>query len=282
MKRILSAIASAIASLVILAGCNGDTTAPAPASAPPAAPQASRAGLLYGYYGSMDGQVAETADHVTLQWVSPWGAGGDGLQAVKLRLAEARQAAIPCVVLDVPMAYQGEEGVRAFFAELQRGGLIDSRICALYPVDEPDLVGRSSSEVRSTNAMLRRVAADFPFIAGIPLAVIYTAHGEWPGIETYDWVGFDDYDRHSAVLSNGTWRDMKARLRSEQRILLVPGGAFGEDIAPFFAKAQEDPQVLAIVAFIWFDNWDGPKQGIRSLPVRTQYVAAGQRIKYPN
>lgn len=271
---------------MLLAACNeGDSATPAPSSPPPvSAPSTgSRPGLLFGYYGSMDGQVAETADHVTLQWVSPWSrAGGDGLLAVKLRLQEARAAGIPCVVLDVPMAYGGEAGVRAFFDALNREGLIDSRICALYPVDEPDLVGHHAPEVIETNAMLRRVAKDYPFLASIPLAVIYTAKGEWPGIETYDWIGFDDYDRGPAVLSNDTWQDMKSRLRPDQRVLLVPGGAFGANPAPFYAKAQEDRQVIAIVAFIWFSGWDnGKRPGIRDLPIRPAYVDVGRRIKNP-
>lgn len=282
MRRLLAFIASCIASVVGLLGCNESSSTPtaAPSAIPPG-PVQSRAGLLYGYYGSMPGQVAETSDHVNLQWVSPWGASGDGLLEVKTRLKEAREARIECVVLDIPMAYVGEADVRSYFDALHAEGLIDSRICALYPVDEPDLVGHSAEEVRVTNAMLRRVAKDYPFIANVPLAVIYTAKGEWPGIETYDWVGFDDYDRGAGVLSNSTWVSLKAHLRPEQRVLLVPGGAFGQDPQPFYDKAQADPQVVAVIAFIWFDHWDGDKQGIRSLPVRGQYVGVGQRIKNP-
>ena len=277
IRAFLCALLSAIA----LVACNeGKSPEPAQTGPLPQPPAQSRPGLLYGYYGSMHDQVAETANHVNLQWVSPWG-NLMPLDNVIARLTEARAWGIPRVVLDVPMAYEvdAEVKTRAFFASLHAAGFIDSRISALYPVDEPDLHGKSAEEVIAANAMLRRVAAEFPFIANVPLAVIYTGRMEWPGIETYDWIGFDDYDRKEGVLSNATWQDLKRRLRPEQRILLVPGAHQCDQVAPFYAKAQEDPQVLAIVAFIWFDAWDQRSPGLRSLPCRASYEDVGRRIK---
>lgn len=229
----------------------------------------------------MDEQVAETADHINLQWVSPWSHTLDGLGAVEARLMEARAANVQCVMLDVPMAYETEESVRAYFRALTDAGLIDARICALYPVDEPDLVGHTPAEVQATNAMLRRVMRDFPFTPALPLAVIFTCTRGFPGIESYDWVSCDDYSSREAVLTKYI-PQLKARLRPDQRLFLTAGAHQCDDVQPFFDYAQRDLQVIALVAFIWFDNWDGKgAPGLRDLPCRPAYTAAGARIKNP-
>jgi hypothetical protein len=260
------------------------STAPSGASVRP---------VLYGYYGSWDYTVSETQDHATCQWASGWGTGPaeESTKRVIARLREARAANAPCVILPVDMAYapalpdlaDREKVLRGFFAELEDAGLIDSRITALYPMDEPDInVPKGEPEVLATNAMIRKVAAEFAFIPNIPLAVIYTTQGKWTGIQSFDWVGFDDYGAGSGVLHNSTWSGMKQRLRPEQRIILVPGAMECANVWDFYAKAQEDPQVVAILAFIWYDDWDTGKehsQGLRSLGCRADYVEAAMRLK---
>jgi hypothetical protein len=160
-------------------------------------------------------------------------------------------------------------------------GLIDSRICALYPIDEPDInVAGGEALITQTNAMVRRVAAEYAFIPNIPLAAIYTSQKRWTGIASYDWVGFDDYGAGSDVLRNEVWQDMKSHLTPAQRIVLVPGAFKCVNVWDFYAKAQEDQQVIAIVGFIWYDGWDKPEsQGLRSMGCRADYIAAAMRLK---
>lgn len=281
MRAFLCALLSAIALLV--GGCN-DEAKPDPTSPEnnrPPVVQPSRPGLLYCYYGTWENQMAETAAHTNCAWAGPQWGTSDGITNVVNRLTEARAAGNRCVILDVLVAYSGEAALRAYLDTLDARGLIGDYICALYPTDEPDLQGYSAQRVAETNAMVRRVAQDYPFIGGIPLAAIYTSSRGYPGVETYDWVGVDDYDQREGVLGN-TYTHLKARLRPEQRILLVPGGMQCDDVAPFYTRAQSDPQVIGVLPFIWWDGWNnGGGQGVRSLPCRPQYESAGTRITNP-
>lgn len=264
----------------ILIGCGGGGGGGGGAEPPVTPSGPARPGILFGYYGDMDGQVRETADHVDYLWTFGWTRDGTGSRAG--RIAEARSQGITKVVLGIEEAYlpDGEARVRATLSELRAQGLL-AGVIALYPIDEPEGRGKSADEVRAVNAMLRRVMADYPELAQTKLAVIYTGGRRWPGIETYDWVGFDDYNRGSAVLSNDQWDDLKRRLRPDQGILLVPGGSdpWRQDPLPFVSKALLDPQVVGIVGFIWFDDADrGVGAGIRSNPTRAAYCGAGRYL----
>jgi hypothetical protein len=140
---------------------------------------------------------------------------------------------------------------------------------------------KTDAEIRTVNAMVRMVAAEFPELSGVNLAVIYGDRG-MPGIGSYDWVGFDKYDEHEAIFCDGRYDDLKAELRADQRIILVPGGAspWKQDPAPFYNKAVSDTQVLAIVPFIWQDNAaPGVGAGIRSNSTKPRYIQAGTLIK---
>ena len=240
-------------------------------------PNEVRPGLFFGYYGDCVTCAMETRDHVNLYWAS----GFDSLPTTMQELFNARAAGIPSVVLAVP-AYTGnpEGDVRFFLTSLQAAGYLEN-IVALYPIDEPDGAGKTDAQVRATNAMLRRVMADYPELAAAKLAVIYTNGRKWPGIDTYDWVGFDDYDAGCGALSSTTYADMKARLRPDQRILILPGGAdpWRQDPGCFLAQANADAQVIAVVPFIWFDNYNhAGAAGIRSNPTRGLYCSAGKKV----
>lgn len=278
MRAFLFSLLSAIA--LVIAGCNeGDSTPPAPSTpAPVSTPAPARTDLLGGYYGTWDNQIAETQDHTNVQWAGPQWGTRDVYSNVIVRLQEARAANVRCVFLDVTMSYIGEEAVRAYFTRLHEAGVIDSRICALYPEDEPDLSGRTADEVVAANATVRKVAKDFPFIANIPIATIYTCTRGFPGVESVDWVGCDHYDDGARVIER-RYPALKARLRPEQRLILVPGGHQCDDIATFYDYAQRDAQVVAIVPFIWFDGWEKGKQGVRSLPCRASYIDALNKLK---
>jgi hypothetical protein len=267
-------------SAVALGGCGGggsSTPAPQP-------PSALRTDLLFGYYGAVNETIPEVAGHVNLAWVMGWGSNGAWLENVATQLTQARQHGIRHIVLGIPQAYNAsaESDVRYVFESLVVRGLLDD-IVALYPIDEPDGAHKSDAQVTAANATLRRVMASFPQLEQTKLAVIYTAGNQRPGIASYDWVGFDDYDRGCIALDNG-YPALKAQLRPDQRLMIVPGGAdpWRQDPACFFAKAQLDQQVIAIVPFIWFDNWEditkaGGTKGIRSNGMANVYCIAGRR-----
>jgi hypothetical protein len=276
--------ALAVSSLA-LAGCGGGGSSTPPSPQQP--PAALRTDLLFGYYGAVDQTIPEVAGHVNLAWVMGWGSHGAWLENVTAQLVQARQNGIRAVILHVPQAYNrggtAESDVRYVFQSLLVQGLLDN-IVALYPIDEPDVAHRSDAEVTAANVMLRRVMADFPSLHDTKLAVIYSAGNDRPGIASYDWVGFDDYNKRCDALGDG-YTALKARLRPEQRLIVVPGGAdpWDQDPSCFFARAQVDQQVIAIVPFIWFDDWEdvtnagGGPRGIRSNGMANVYCITGRR-----
>lgn len=271
-----AAIAALFVLLFAIASCGGGGSGPRSGGAIVPALEQLRTDLLFGYYGDCDTCALETRDHVNLYWAANW----RGLADTMRSLFNARAAGIHNIVLAVPAyAPNAEAEVRFYLDSLKAGGYLVG-IRALYPIDEPDVNGKSDAEVREANAMLRRVMADYPELEGAALAVIYGAGDNRPGIGTYDWVGFDDYDRGCAAVLGDEYAALKGRLRPEQRILVVPGGAdpWRRDPACFEWRAHSDPQVVALVPFVWFDNYEPGRAGIRSNPTRSLYCDAGRKI----
>jgi hypothetical protein len=261
--RFIVAIWAAVAAL-FLSQCGGG------ASGDPPSPQ--RTDLLFGYYGDCPTCIAETHDHINLYWVSNW----SGLAVTEQSLFNARVAGITHIVLAVPTA---EADARFYLTSLEVDGYLQN-IDALYPVDEPDQLKLSDSQVTATNAMLRRVMADYPSLSKTKLAVIYSASSQRPGIASYDWVGMDDYNKGCEALGT-EYASLKGLLRPDQRTMLVSGGAspWQQDPACFLEKANSDPQVIALIAFIWFDSWGGTDNlGIRSNATRKLYCDAGRKV----
>lgn len=264
----IAACVAAFAAMIL--GCSGGSAADTGTPAPAPIPRTDKP--LLGYYGSCVSCLAATRDHISFYMVMNW--DGDGISEMQ----RAKAWNIP-VILHLPEAYASEGAVRARFATLRALDLL-SGIKALYPVDEPDLAGYSAARVGVANAMVRRVMAEFGLT--VPLAVIYSAAFTWPGVESYDWVGFDNYDPGAGIFSNGDYQRLKSVLRADQRILLVPGGAdpWRQDPTPFFNKAQADPQVIGIVAFLWRDyDYQGRlRQGIGSNGMAGAYRAGALRL----
>lgn len=267
-ERAWDVAASVALTLLILAltGCGGGGGSGPSVSGPIVPPPSLRSDILVGYYGDCPTCAMETADHTNLYFAF----FGDRFAGLR----QARAAGFTRFCLGLWEAYlpDAESQVRSTLTNLNNAGLLGGIEC-LYPTDEPR---ESDAAVTAKNAMIRRVAGEFPALAGIKLAVIYASAR--PGIASYDWVGFDDYNAGCAVLG-GAYDELKAALRPDQRILLVPGGAdpWRQDPACFAARAHADPQVVAVVPFIWFDQADrGVGAGIRSNPTRKLYCEMGR------
>lgn len=229
-----------------------------------------RGDLLFGYYGSCD--PLENADHTNLCWEGGW-------RGINQTLANLKAAQGKAIVLEVP-TYASEDDVRAYLMRIRDAGLL-TNISALYPIDEPDVNGKSDAEVLVANAKLRLVMAEFPELKDTKLAVIYGNTGRFPGIASYDWVGRDQYGLGCHEATGAGFREMKARLLPTQRLMLIPGGAdpWRQDPACFEAAAHGDEQVVAIVPFIWPDfPAVGVGAGIRSNGLRKLYCDAGRKI----
>lgn len=270
-------------------GCTKEKPLPTPP-----VPTKLRTDLLFGYYGSfpsIDGapsQLDETLDHVNLFMVSRWYGSesqiSQGLDAVRNGMA---------LLWDLPEAYEtshgvvgsfdpvsAEERVRNRLQELRSAGLL-RHVVALYPIDEPDLDNVwTGDQLAATNIMIRRVMREFG--VQIPIAVIYSANFTWPGVGSFDWVGFDNYDAN--IFTNGDYSRLRAATRLDQKLILVPGGCdkWRQDPTDYFNWAQADDRVVMLLPFVWRDDVDparGATQGIRSNGMAPVYRNVGVQIK---
>ncbi len=261
---------------LMLVSCGGGsgTDAVIPAST------SLRSDLYFGYYGG--GNAIEALSHTNMLFES--GLNGDEPQARNIEAAK-----LPTILDIGAQVYQGalntdrtvnvnaESLLRARFDEFRRRDIL-KYIVALYPIDEPDLNVYRADVIRQANAVTRKIAAEYPELANVKLAVIYSNADKLFAVETFDWVGFDRYDGLSGILTNGEYARMMSKLRPDQRTIIVPGGAYGQDPIPFLNFAETHPEVIAIVPFIWSDFDD--KKGIRSNGMAKAYCLAGMQVKY--
>lgn len=238
-----------------------------------------RTDLLFGYYGSNAATATETADHANLYFAADFYGPLEQLAGVTHAKGNGQR-----VILMLPAYSLDDAGIRLWLDRLANVGLLSS-VVALYPIDEPDIIrsgNRSDAEVTAMNARLRAIAAEYPDLRDVKLAVIYSGgSGRRPGIASYDWIGIDDYGagcgalRHYDALS----------LRPDQRTMLVPGGAdpWRQDPACFESRAHRDQQVAAIITFIWQSVTDAGAayRGVRENGLRQLYCEAGRKIMRP-
>lgn len=291
MKNFILAVLVA----AVLSSCGGGSSPPADLPKP----TTLRTDLYYGYYGSYSSrmllgenqgdQLTEVKDHTNLFMASRW--GGPAEQITQLQEATAAGMAI---VLDFPEPYEIQYGttaprdlvaaeirVRTRLKQLNDLGLLKN-VVSLYPQDEPEQFNIGNDWINETNAMIRRVAAEFSFTP--KLSVFYTYKQQWPGISTYDWVGFDNYDQGDKIFTDGSYNAMKAKLRPDQSIMLIPGGCdkWRNQPEQFYYMAQNDKQVKVLMPFLWRDNADpgaGAGRGIRSNGLDFVYRQTGLKIK---
>lgn len=252
------------------------------------APAVLRTDLMYGYYGRLRNQVAETIDHVNLLWESQF----EG----ELNMITNILAAKLPTVLDVgTQCFQkieasglnhhykedAEDLLRGLFTRLKANGALQY-VKWLYPLDEPNTNTTVVDLVYAIRSC-KKVALEFPELADVKFAVIYAAKPEtYDCIALFDLVGVDDYDNKSQIFTNGTYARLKAQLRSNQKTIILPGGAFGQDITSFINTAHSNPEVSVVLPFVWFgpmvpaDKWIGI--GDDKNPLKAQYVQAGKLL----
>lgn len=254
------------------------------------APAKLRDDLLFGYYGCVGDQVAETRAHVNLHWECFWSGLAQGI-------ADIRAAAMVTVIDVTGALFERRDGVlmwrdaaehdlRAMFQALRDAGVLQ-HVRAVVPIDEPNLrEHRVCGDMPRAAALIRRVAAEFqhPVLVGMVL----TTHGEPMtacAIEHFDILGFDDYPERSAIFrKGGAYEQFRRRLRPDQRTWIIPGGYSDcrQDPEPFVNFAHAHPEVWAIVAFLWRDPHGNGFEGIADDPeMRAAYTAAGRSIMAP-
>lgn len=249
-------------------------------------PDKLRKDLLFGYYATFPGQVAETQGHISLLWEAFFDGGVNG--AIKNILA-----ARCFTVLDVSSAIferigkhdyrvrdDAHDRLRQMLQQLHDAGALEY-VKVLVPTDEPNL-NTSVWELQRAMDIMRSLAADFAELEDVLYGVIYMGRDQpdFPLIEQFDLVGFDYYKRKSSVLSPGALYDqMRKLMRPDARTWLIPGGFLEHPIDPWLAFAMRNEEVFAIVAFLWASVDDGERlHGLRDNPARDSYIAAAQLI----
>ncbi len=198
--------------------------------------------------------------------------------------------AVPNRTDTAPHFYRGDDVVipelRSFFRQLEANGVIDMvKRGFCYIMDEPALYSITGKDMERAVGVVQKVAAEFPSLGRCKTYVIYS-YGAYPGIELLDMAGHDHYDIGAAVVSDGELELFRRMLRplgsaSPQWMSVVPGGAFGQDPAPFLARLEKDAQVKALNAFIYFDGWNAGKLGIHGNGMAEKYCIAGKRFLNP-
>lgn len=256
---------------MVLVSCGGGGGTSVTNNAPPVldTPPPIERTLFFGYYGTGVGQVAATFDHVNLCWVGPWG----GFDAQVGFLQECASRGLPAIVdlsylLFENRIYVGSQQARAnlgqYLSKLNELGVLPL-LKAIYPIDEPDLNLDTPGDVVKANADIR--AVELSFGLSVPLAVIYGNQGT-PGIESFDWVGRDWYNHGPQNLP----------MLPGQKRIIIAGGAepFRESPSAYEDAARFDPDIVAVIAFVWFDYEGG--LGIGHNGMAPDYRAAGCRL----
>lgn len=251
-------------------------------------PSKLRTDLLYGYYGRVGDQVARTTDHTNLLWECQF----EGPTLATNAILEARKF----TVLDVcnQMFYKFAEHGRNFrirpearanltdfFSQLQEAGAL-KYVKAITVLDEPNTNAETYEELYTAYAIVLDVASKFPELQNVGLATIYAREpATYPCVEKMDYAGMDDYDSKSSLLQSKEWSSMRKQLKPGAKLIVLPGGAFGQDPEPFLAYAHSDNGVGMIVPFTWLgpmqpkDTWVG--LGDDANPLKQQYIKAGMQ-----
>lgn len=247
-----------------------------------------RTDLLFGYYGCAGSQAAEVKAHTNLHWEAFFEGVDKGIANIK---------AMACTtVIDVAFALferpgpsqpvtrraNAPEQLHGLFMALRAAGVLH-HVKFVVPIDEPNLPENAAIEhMPWAVELIRRAASGYPELAGVKLACIYyneNGKSNYPGADLFDLVGLDDYDAGARVLApGGSFDRLRSRLTRGQRLILVPGGSYGQDPEPFLRYAHAHADVCAIVPFLWQPPAGADMQGIRALPVRAAYEAAGAAL----
>lgn len=259
-------------------------------------PAVYRKDLYFGYFGAYDDQATETLGSVNLWWEC-------GFQGEAKAISNILTAKVATVLsCGDPYLYErfqpsgrnwrvkadAETLLRGHFQALRAAGALQY-VKVVVPFDEPN-TNVAVGEFQKGIDVVKKVAAEFSELADLKLATIYAFEPTpYDCIEQMDFVGIDDYSQKSAILTNGAYGALKAMLRPDQKTILVPGGCFGQDPTPFVNFAESNPEVAAVLGFVWFkaptpadvDAIKGhPWVGIGETgnPLKETYLAAGKTV----
>jgi hypothetical protein len=253
-------------------------------------PETKRSDLRYGYYSTFGNQIAEVKDHTNLMWTCFWYEDGGEDKAITDMRSFGGDIVVDLIAylfqsLKPGMLYpEAENRVRKLFDRMRTEGLLQ-QVKLIVPVDEPNLPETDACAVLpECVSILRRVVADYTELNGVMIGCNYYSGRPKCHTNLFDLVSYDNYGAKSGILApGGEYEQFRATLRPDQKTMLIPGGYRGQDPVPFVNYAQRNPEIWAVVPFIYWAP-TGNKENltsIRELPVKAAYIAAGKSIINP-
>lgn len=239
-----------------------------------------RPGLLYGYFGCTKDQVVETKGHVNVLVEVQF----EPESTIK-HIRESNTAVmlgLSPYLLDRPdektkftVRPDAEQRLRDHFTALRLAGVLHF-VVALSPIDEPNNTVGNVDELTKAVSVIRKVAAEYIELSGYKLYVVYAADKAFIGRDLFDWIGFDDYDMKGSVLTGKQYKELRDSLFPDQKTIIIPGGAYGQDPVPFCNYAKASVEVAVVMPFLWLDDQGEP--GIRSNGMAAHYINAGKSV----
>ena len=257
--------------------------------------------LLFGYYGDCNGFIpcyAAISGHTNLLMIPSYGpmASQAEIDAANDRIVQNIKAATSAgpakkvivfvnhlMYTQIPnkQVYVGDAlaatRLRELFFKFRLEGVSD-KVHGFYPLDEPDLNVEDLGGVPAQFNLLRQVMDEYPEYKSAVIAIFYNSGSQFPGLAQVDWVGVDDYNAGVSVLYN-QYPALKKVMGPNQRLMVIPGGSdpWKEDPTSFYNYALNDPSVVAIVAFAYFNMSDGTP-GISTNGLASIYAGLGTKI----
>jgi hypothetical protein len=243
MNKLLACVLAGL----LVASCGGGGSAGVISTLP------YRAGVQPIYYGNIDRTSTVVASETQAIWTEGW--GPDGYETHIVRQLQAAQAlgvsfaTTLGVVTVMQVDGQEVERIRGIFTLLRSLGLL-TMVKVLYPVDEPEQQGFSDAMLKAATDKLRLVAAEFPELNGVKIAVIYGCGNTFVGYQHFDRVGCDRYD-HSA---QDNLDDLIEKAPGKEWMFLIGGvEPYKADPRPYLALAMKDTRIVSMVYFIRYD-----------------------------
>ncbi len=170
----------------------------------PAAPQPK----LCGYYGCETGQVDAVKGHTNLHWDCQFHGAEQTANDILAMACTTVLSVGPQLFEKVAASGKNwalkktaETELRSLFDYLAARGAL-KYVKAIVPMDEPNTNVRDAFDLLTACQMVRSVARSYLALDGVKLACIYARQpASYTCIEQFDWVGFDDYDIKSTVLT---------------------------------------------------------------------------------
>lgn len=177
-----------------------------------------------------------------------------------------------------------EDRVRALLTKFQTEDVL-KYVELVSVVDEPDNKKIDDEAMTAAVAMVRRVLKEFDSSA--KMYGVYGALFTWPGIDSLDVVGMDNYGPGTQIFKNGDYDRWLARLQPHQTTMLFPGVAdpWRHSIQNWINHAHQDPRVYGIMMFVWFTNHAPDAdygKGTEENRLEGEIIEAGRRLLATN